>query len=113
VHAEFDFGDKQRYWTKDDALKALLPTNPKYGPDHKQEFVASVLIQAIQETTGCTLRMESAEFVILVLNTPPQLEWSVEGDAAATEASAAGECWAWFEPFDGHLTAMGFRIADA
>jgi hypothetical protein len=108
VHAEFDFRDKQLYWTKDDALKASLSTNPKYGPDHKQEFLASVPIQAIQETTGCKLRMVSAEFVILVLNTPPQLEWSVEGDAAATEASAALECWAWFEPFDGHLTAMGF-----
>jgi hypothetical protein len=107
VHAEFDFRDKQRYWTKDDALKALLSTNPKYGTDHKQEFLASVPIQAIQETTGCKLPW-SAEFVILFLNTPPQLEWSVEGDAAATEASAAGECWAWFEPFDGHLTAMGF-----
>jgi hypothetical protein len=113
VHAEFDFRDKQRYWTKDDALKASLSTNPKYGPDHRQEFLASVPIQAIQETTGCKLRRESAEFVILFLNTPPQLEWSVERDAAAAEASAAGEGWAWFEPFDGHLTAMGFWIADA
>jgi hypothetical protein len=108
VHEERDFRDKQRYWTKDDALKALQSTNPKYGPDHKKEFLASVPIQAIQETTGCKLRMESAEFVILFLNTPPQLEWSVHGDAAATEASAAGNCWALFEPFDGHLTAMGF-----
>jgi hypothetical protein len=58
---------------KDDALKALLSPNPKYGPDHKQEFLAFVPLQAIQETTGCKLRM-SAEFVILFLNTPPHLE---------------------------------------
>jgi len=93
VYSDFDLRDKHRYWTKDDALKTLQSNNPKYGPDHKKEFLASLPIQGIQEITGCKLRVESAEFEVLLLTTqPPQLEWSVHGDAAATENLDKGEC---------------------
>jgi hypothetical protein len=34
VYSEVDLRDKQRYWTEDEALKALQSTNPKYEPDH-------------------------------------------------------------------------------
>jgi hypothetical protein len=109
VYADVDLRDKDRYWTRADALEVLEYSHPKYGPEHKKEFLALLPIRGIQETTGCKLRENSIEFVVRLTNTePPQLMWSLHGDAMATEISPVGHCWALFEPFGGRLTAIGF-----
>jgi hypothetical protein len=96
-------------WKEDDALRALQSANPIYGPEHKKEFIASLPIRDIQDVAGCRLRPESAEFVVKLWGTlPPELQWTVRGDAAATQMlNEKTDCWASFEPFAGRMTAMG------
>ena len=61
---DFDYHDNKRYWTENDALRALQARNPKYGPEHKKEFLATLPVKALQEVTSCRLHPESAEFRI-------------------------------------------------
>jgi hypothetical protein len=108
AYSEYDMRDKQRYWTEEDAVEALRSKNPKYGPEHKKDFLSILPIDTIRKLTGCKLRPNSATFdVKLQPSSPPTLEWVVHGDAAATESLKETECWAYFEPFEGRLTAMG------
>jgi len=103
-----EFKDKQRYWTEADALKALRSKNPRYDPDHKKEFLATLSTDAIEKVTDCKLRTDSARFEVRRGSSlPPRLEWVLDGDAPATQTSRQAACWASFEPFSGHLTAMG------
>src|ERR1051326_9156312 len=37
---QINFHDTKRYWIENDALQALQSKNPKFGPDHKKEFLA-------------------------------------------------------------------------
>jgi hypothetical protein len=97
-----------RNWTHEEALELLQSANPQYGPEHKKEFAASVPIEGIQEVTGCRLRPESAEFGINLSQIPRlQFDWTVRGVAPAIDSPKEVNCWASFEPFDGHLIAMG------
>jgi hypothetical protein len=107
VYSDYDLRDKQRYWVTADALQFLHSNDPKFGPENRKQFIAFLPIQAIEQTTGCKLHPESAEFQIVgPLN--PELEWTVRGVAAATKHYEERECWAMFEPFEGRLTAGGF-----
>jgi hypothetical protein len=107
AYSDSDAKDKQGYWTEKDALKALQSENPKYGPENKKEFLSSLPLQAIEEITGCKLRVESAEFVVRLWG-PPELQWTVRGKEMAADTQPESDCWASFEPFEGRLTAMGF-----
>lgn len=106
AYSDLDLRDKQRYWTETDALESLRSNGAKYGPGTKKEFVASLPIEAIQESTGCKLHPETAEFVVRLYG-PPDLQWTVRGTETATRTQNEQECWAIFEPFEGRLTAMG------
>jgi hypothetical protein len=93
---------------EEEALRTLRLQNPKYGPDQRKEFVATLPIAGIQQITGCSLRAESAEFKVhLFPNAPLKLEWLVQGDVAPTDTLKEADCWASFEPSDGRLTAIG------
>jgi len=107
VYSDYDLRDKQRYWMTADAMEFLHLNNAKFGPDNRKEFIASLPIQAIERTTGCKLRPESAEFQIRGPRNP-ELEWTVRGTAVATKHRKEEECWAMFEPFEGRLTAGWF-----
>jgi hypothetical protein len=107
VYSDYDLRDKQRYWGTADALQFLHSNDAKFGPENQKQFIAFLPIQAIEQTTGCKLRPESAEFQIGGPRNP-ELEWTVHGVAAATKHHEEGECWAMFEPFEGRLTAGGF-----
>jgi hypothetical protein len=106
VYSQYDLHDKQRYWTDDDALRALRSKNPKYGPDNKKEFVTRLPVAGIERLTGCRLLPQSSRFEIKLTSGLPGLEWIVSGSEAATETSSQGTCSAAFEPFNGRLTSL-------
>ncbi|HKW24569.1 MAG TPA: hypothetical protein VJN48_02220 [Terriglobales bacterium] len=108
VLTEYDLKDRKRYWMREEALQALTAKNPKYGPDHKKDFLASLPIAGLQDITGCRLRPETAEFKVVFLKTmPPALEWTVRGDEVP-DGQEKEECSASFEPFAGRLTSIVF-----
>ena len=98
-----DFHDTKRYWIENDALQALQAKNPKFGPEHKKEFLLMLPVKSLADVTGCNLHPESAVFVVAVLrDQPPELKWHVEGATASKTAS----CSTTFEPFEGRLTSF-------
>lgn len=94
------------YPDHDEVLKALRSMNPKYGPDNRKEFLATLPTENIRDLTGCRLRPETATFVAELsentLHQLPDFQWHLEGRAAGSKV--LGTCSAAFEPFDGHLT---------
>ena len=102
--------DKRHYWTDDDALQALKSKNPKYGPDHKKELLATLPVAVFVDLTGCRLRPDSAEFVVAVLkDQPPELKWHVGGDVNDPRLSKTTGCSTTFEPFEGRLTSFSME----
>jgi hypothetical protein len=99
--------DKPHSWTESDALRVLQSENPKFGPDHRHEFLAAIPNDAIQRVTGCKLLSETAHFDVFIWRTqPPRLEWVVNGVVTASKASQQANCSASFEPFQAHLTSF-------
>ena len=97
-----------RNWTKDQALEFLHSTQPQYGPEKDKEFAASLPVAAIEEVTGCHLHTNSATFEVNLEQVPRlQFYWTVRGKRNSEDAVADTGCWASFEPFAGHLIAMG------
>lgn len=107
---KIDFHDTKRYWIENDALQALLSNSPRFGPDHKKEFLAILPVNPLADVTGCRLHPESAAFVVAVLrDQPPELKWHVDGDVADPMLSETTVCSAIFEPFEGRLTSLSMR----
>lgn len=104
---DFDYHDKKRYWTENDALQALQSKKPRFGPDHKKEFLGLLPVKALADVTGCKLKPESAVFVVAVLkDQPPELKWHIKGDTRGEPLSETIDCSATFEPFEGRLTSF-------
>jgi len=97
-----------RNWTKEQALEFLHSTQPRYGPENDKEFRASLPVAAIEEVTGCHLHPDSATFEVNLEQVPRlQFYWTVRGKRNSEDAVDDTGCWASFEPFAGHLIAMG------
>jgi hypothetical protein len=96
------------YPTDDETVRALLSKNPKYAPNDKKRFLASLPLESIRAVTGCRLRPQTAVFVVELeenpQHLPPDLQWHIFGTAPATKTLAATNCSATFEPFEGRLT---------
>jgi hypothetical protein len=107
LFTQIDLHDTKRYWVENDALQALQSKNPKFGPDHKKEFLALLPLKPLADLTSCNLHPESATFVVAVLkDQPPELKWHVEGDLAGPPSSETAGCSTTFEPFEGRLTSL-------
>jgi hypothetical protein len=95
-------------FSSDEAIRALLAKQPKYGPEKKQEFIAALPWREIEEITGCRLQPQTAKFVPALgerkYHTLPALQWWVSGTSPGTEKLLASSCRAAFDAFEGRLT---------
>lgn len=94
------------YTRESETLQVLRSENPKYGPDQREEFLETLQLSEISQLTGCRLHPKSATFVVELDRQilPPDLQWHVSGTVPGAGELPASNCWATFEPFDGHLT---------
>jgi hypothetical protein len=94
------------YPAHDEVLQALRSNKPNYGPDNKQEFLATLPLRKIRELTGCSLHPDTATFTAELtdnsLHLPPDVQWHLFGTSAGSRS--IGSCSAAFEPFEGRLT---------
>lgn len=97
------FGGKP-YPSDEEAIRALLARNPRYGPNNKSEFLAVVPFAKIAELSSCRLDPRTAVFSSDRNGDYPDLQWHIFGTAPATKTLKQAKCSAAFEPFEGRLT---------
>ena len=98
------------YPTDIEAIRDLVSKQPKYGPDNRVGLIAGLPLQGLYDITGCRLNPDTARFLVELedppQHLPPDLQWHLQGTAAAKNTLTTAECSASFEPFEGHLTAF-------
>ncbi len=98
-------------WNEQQRIEALRQANPRFGPDHKKEFLSTVPVEAIRKFTGCYLQSETAAlYAWRSDDVPPDppvaaIAWRISGKShnASRHHDA---CSAAFEPFEGRLISV-------
>lgn len=101
-------------WTRQDWAEAVRRVKPRFGPEQRLAFLDSIPVATITEFTGCRLDRETALFAVDRLEAKPdaarvEIQWAVRGKRQNPQGFPNG-CRATFEPFDGKLLSVDFRL---
>ena len=97
-------------WSEEQRIEALRHSGPRFGPEHKQEFLQIVPIDAIRRFTGCSLQPQTAVLFASREEASPDppvasFAWRISGQYDHPRQRDE-KCAAFFEPFDGKLVGI-------
>jgi len=101
--------NKHPKWSDAQIIAALNAAGPKFGPDHKAEFLRALPIEKLKPFLGGEIEVLSAEFSLRYRTFEEAHEASLSWIVQTTWRSSDGReatCNLAFEPFDGHLTSL-------
>ena len=102
--------NKHPKWSEAQITAALNTAGPKFGPDHKAEFLRALPIEKLKPFLGGEIEVLSAEFDLWYRDSEQEsreadLTWLVQTNWRSSDGREA-KCNLVFEPFDGHLTSL-------
>ena len=97
-------------WGQEQRIDALRHSNPRFGPENRQELLRIIPAKAIRKFTGCSLQLTTAVLEASRDEAPPdppiaRMAWRISG--RSNNAPEHHEtCFARFEPFEGRLLSV-------